>query len=87
MKIFISHSWNDKSLATGVNETLQKDGHEVWYDIHQLVPGDEIQPVIDVYIKKCDVVVLIWSLFAFDSAGVDAEIQTTKKWAKGSYRC
>lgn len=82
MKIFISHSWNDKSLATRVNETLQKDGHEVWYDIHQLVPGDEIQPVIDVYIKKCDVVVLLWSLFAFDSAGVDAEIQATKKMGK-----
>lgn len=82
MKIFISHSWNDKSLATQVNETLQKDGHEIWYDIHQLVPGDDIQAVIDVYIKKCDVVVLIWSLHAFASAGVDAEIQTTKKMGK-----
>jgi hypothetical protein len=82
MKIFISHSWNDKSLATHVNEILQKDGHEVWYDIHQLVPGDDIQAVIDVYIKKCDIVVLIWSLYAFDSAGVDAEIQTTKKLGK-----
>ena len=82
MKIFISHSWNDKSLATQVNECLQKDGHEVWYDIHQLVPGDDIQAVIDVYIKKCDLVVLIWSLHAFDSEGVDAEIQTAKKLGK-----
>ena len=82
MKIFISHSWNDKSLATRVNETLEKDGHEVWYDVHQLVPGDDIQAVIDVYIKKSDVVVLIWSLHAFDSEGVDAEIQTTKKLGK-----
>ncbi len=79
MKIFISHSWNDKSLATEIHECLQKDGHEVWYDIQQLIPGDDIQPVIDVYIKKCDVVVLIWSLQAFDSEGVDAEIQTAKK--------
>ncbi len=82
MKIFISHSWNDKSLATQVNETLEKDGHEVWYDIHQLVPGDDIQGVIDVYIKKSDAVILIWSLLAFDSAGVDAEIQTAKKLGK-----
>src|SRR5436190_1767314 len=82
MKIFISHSWNDKSLATHVNEILEKDGHEVWYDVHQLVPGDDIQAVIDVYIKKSDVVVLIWSLHAFDSDGVDAEIQTTKKLGK-----
>ncbi|HKO80034.1 MAG TPA: toll/interleukin-1 receptor domain-containing protein [Chitinophagaceae bacterium] len=82
MKVFISHSWNDKSLATRINEILEKDAHEVWYDIHQLVPGDDIQAVIDVYIKKSDVVVLIWSLFAFDSAGVDAEIQTAKKLGK-----
>ena len=82
MKIFISHSWNDKSLATHINEVLEKDGHEVWFDIHELVPGDDIQAVIDVYIKKCDVVILIWSLFAFDSAGVDAEIQTSKKLGK-----
>ena len=82
MKIFISHSWNDKSLATRINESLEKDGHEVWYDVHQLVPGDDIQAVIDVYIKKCDFVVLIWSLFAFDSGGVDAEIQTAKKLGK-----
>lgn len=82
MKIFISHSWNDKSLATLVNERLEKDGHEIWYDIHELVPGDDIQAVIDVYIKKSDVVVLIWSLYAFDSAGVDAEIQTAKNLGK-----
>lgn len=82
MKIFISHSWNDKSLATRVSETLEKDGHDVWYDVHQLVPGDDIQAVIDVYIKKADLVVLIWSLFAFDSQGVDAEIQTARKLGK-----
>jgi hypothetical protein len=82
MKIFISHSWNDKSLATRINDVLEKDGHEVWFDIHQLVPGDNIQAAIDVYIKKCDVVVLIWSLFAFDSEGVDAEIQTSKLLGK-----
>jgi hypothetical protein len=82
MKVFISHSWNDKSLATQISETLQKDGHEVWFDIHQLVPGDNIQGVIDVYIKKCDVVVLVWTIHAFASEGVDAEILTAKKLAK-----
>ncbi|MES2891643.1 MAG: toll/interleukin-1 receptor domain-containing protein [Bacteroidota bacterium] len=82
MKIFISHSWNDKSLATQISETLQKDGHEVWFDIHQLIPGDNIQDVIDVYIKKCEVVVLVWTLNAFASEGVEAEIITAKKFSK-----
>ena len=45
-------------------------------------PGDDIQAVIDVYIKKAEVVVLIWSLQAFASEGVDAEIQTSKRLGK-----
>jgi len=76
MKILISHSWKDKSAATQVFEALENDGHEVWYDVLQLVPGDNIQQVIDVYIKKCDAMVLLWSIHAFGSEGVDAEIET-----------
>lgn len=76
MKTLISHSWQDKSVATQVFEALENDGHEVWYDVLQLVPGDNIQQVIDVYIKKCDVMVLLWSIHAFGSEGVDAEIET-----------
>ena len=76
MKILISHSWQDKSAATQVFEALDNDGHEVWYDVLQLVPGDNIQQVIDVYIKKCDAMVLLWSINAFGSEGVDAEIES-----------
>ncbi len=79
MKILISHSWQDKSAATQVFEALENDGHEVWYDVLQLVPGDNIQQVIDVYIKKCDAMVLLWSIHAFGSEGVDAEIETAHK--------
>lgn len=82
MKVFISHSWNDKSLATEINEILQKDAHEVWYDVHQLIPGDNIQTIIDAYIKRCDVVVLVWSIHAFASDGVEAEIKTAKRMEK-----
>lgn len=76
MKILISHSWQDKSAATKIYESLEQDGHEVWYDVLQLVPGDNIQQVIDVYIKKCDLMVLLWSIHAIGSEGVDAEIET-----------
>ncbi len=82
MKVFISHSWNDKSLATDINETLIKDGHQVWYDVHQLIPGDNIQQVIDGYIQHCDVVVLVWSKYAFTSTGVGEEIQTALRMSK-----
>ena len=82
MKVFISHSWNDKSLATEINETLKNDGHEVWYDVHQLIPGDNIQNVIDNYIQNCEVVVLVWTKYAFTSTGVGEEIQTALKAGK-----
>ncbi len=82
MKIFISHSWKDKSIATQLYESMKSDGHEIWYDIHQLLPGDMIQDVIDVYIKKCDVMVLLWTVNATESEGVAAEINTAKKEGK-----
>ena len=82
MKVFISHSWNDKSLATQICETLKRDGHDVWYDIHQLLPGDTIQTEIDACIAKSDVLVLVWTAFASSSAGVNAEIQTAKRLGK-----
>jgi hypothetical protein len=82
MKVFISHSWNDKSIAAEINETLQKDGHEVWFDVHQLIPGDQIQEVIDSYIIKTDVVVLVWTINAHKSAGVNDEIATAKRLGK-----
>ena len=82
MKILISHSWKDKSLATRVYEDLTQDGHEVWHDILQLLPGDNIQQVIDAYINKCDAMVLLWSINAFSSDGVDAEIDTAHKNGK-----
>src|SRR5687768_14723321 len=82
MKILISHSWNDKSLATKIYEVLKKDGHEVWYDIHQLIPGDNINEKIDVYIRKCEVMVLVWTFNAFASDGVETEINSAIKHGK-----
>ena len=82
MKVLISHSWEDKSLATNIYEQLKPDGHEVWFDIHQLLPGDVLQDVIDAYIKKCDVMVLIWTKYADASKGVAVEIATAKSFQK-----
>lgn len=82
MKIFISHSWEDKSKATALMETLKPDGHEVWFDIHQLLPGDVLQDVIDAWINKCDLVVLLWGPAAQKSKGVEAELRAAKSFGK-----
>jgi hypothetical protein len=82
MKILLSHSWEDKSLATQLQNTLETDGHEVWFDIMDLIEGDAIQKTIDIYINKCDVMVLLWSKKALLSNGVDAEIKAAKSFNK-----
>ncbi|MCL6257461.1 toll/interleukin-1 receptor domain-containing protein [Aquiflexum sp. TKW24L] len=82
MKILISHSWQDKSLATRIFEDLKKDGHEIWFDIMQLLPGDPIQSKIDQHITNSDVIVVLWSKNALNSHGVYAEIETASKLKK-----
>jgi TIR domain len=82
MKILLSHSWEDKSLATQLQNTLETDGHEVWFDIMDLIEGDAIQKTIDIYINKCDVMVLLWSKKALLSEGVSCEIKTAKNFNK-----
>lgn len=82
MKVLISHSWQDKSLATKLFEDLKKDGHEVWFDIMQLLPGDPIQGKINEHIANCDVVLVLWSKNASNSYGVSAEIEAATNLKK-----
>ncbi len=82
MKILLSHSWADKALASIVKKNIELDGHEVWFDIHELLEGDLIQKTIDDYLEKCDVMVLLWSKNALTSVGVDCEIKTATRLKK-----
>jgi hypothetical protein len=75
MKVFISHSWQNKSAAQIIAESLANSA-EVWLDIQTLKPGDAIQPTIDVAMEQMDVVLVLWSKQAAESDGVDAEIKT-----------
>src|SRR5688572_10849554 len=81
MKIFISHSWKNKSAAQLIAESLQ-DSAEVWQDIQHLKPGDVIQPEIDKAMEQMDAILLLWSNNAAESQGVDAEIRTAVKLKK-----
>ena len=81
MKVFISHSWQNKSTAQIIAESLEKSA-EVWLDIRNLKPGDAIQPAIDQAMEQMDVVLVLWSKQAAESDGVDAEIRTAVKLKK-----
>jgi uncharacterized membrane protein YkvA (DUF1232 family) len=75
MRIFISHSWRDKTIADQLAGDLRTMG-EVWQDIEQLRPGDPIQPTIDAALAEMDLVVVLWSAHAAASErGVLPEIR------------
>lgn len=79
MRIFISHSWRDKTTADQLARDLRGMA-DVWQDIEQLKPGDEIQATIDAAIAEMDLVVVLWSENAERSTGgVIPEIQTSRR--------
>jgi hypothetical protein len=61
---------------------MELDGHQVWFDIMDMIEGDPIQPTIDKYIGECDVMVLVWSKSALKSTGVHKEIITAQNQNK-----
>jgi hypothetical protein len=75
MKLFVSHSWQDKTIAHRIAESMG-NGADVWLDVNQLKPGDTIQLRIDEALATRDVMVLVWSAAAVQSKGVAAEIDT-----------
>jgi TIR domain/Protein of unknown function (DUF1232) len=81
MKVFISHSWMNKTPALRIAESLE-DYVDVWFDMRELVAGDAIQSKIDQVLAGVDVVLLVWSADAAASSGVAAEVWTARQLGK-----
>jgi hypothetical protein len=86
MKVFISHSWKDKTQADMLTRDLSSVA-EVWQDIQQLKPGDRIQASIDEAIEQMDVVIVLWSENAAVSDGVAEEVKTSLRLGKKMVPC
>lgn len=86
MRIFISHSWKDKTIAQMTADSLAKTA-EVWLDLKKLLPGEHIQNAIDAAIKEMDFIILFWSKDAASSANVLQEIATAKRQGVGILPC
>jgi hypothetical protein len=82
MKVFISHSWEDKISVQKIVDELKAFGFDVWMDAEDLLPGSKIQNSIDEVLRYVDVVLLVWSKAASESDGVMAEIDTSSKLEK-----
>jgi len=86
VKIFLSHSWQNKTVAWRLYNDL-KPMAEVWFDQRELEPGVRIQPAIDEALATMDLVVVLWSKHAKKSDNVQAEILTARKLGKKTIYC
>src|SRR5438309_9792475 len=82
MKIFISHSWKNKTQAQMIANYLQENGMDVWIDTNEIIPGQEIDDTISRDLKKVGLIVLLWSKEAAESDGVAQELIEAKALEK-----
>lgn len=47
MKVFISHSWKNKTQGQKITDELKVAGVDLWLDANNLLPGQLIQESID----------------------------------------
>jgi len=87
MKVFISHSWKNKTEAQKIADELKAAGADLWLDANNLLPGQLIQDTIDEVLNKVDLVVLIWTKEASESGGVAAEVFTCSRLKKTIIPC
>lgn len=70
--LFISHSWQDKTIADKLAEDLQGVA-EVWLDSQQTKPGMRIATSVNEGLEQCDITLVLWSQHAAASAWVEQE--------------
>ena len=73
MKVFISHSSNNKTFAERLCEDLRTAGHTPWLDKDEIKVGDSILSKVAEGIETCDVLALVLTNDAIASGWVDKE--------------
>lgn len=73
MRIFISHSHEDKVPVQRIVSRLQGAGHDVWSDSLKLRPGDNIQRKIEEGLESADLLIVVVSKNSFRSQWVQQE--------------
>jgi hypothetical protein len=86
MKVFISHSWKDKTIADMLTQNLSSMV-DVWLDIENLRPGDSITLSIESALVEMDLIIVLWSENSAKSDGVAAEIATALRLKKPVIPC
>jgi TIR domain len=72
-RVFVSYSRSDFYFAEQLVVALRRRGVDVWFDVHELAPGNDWSEAIDHAIEACDVFVLVASRAALASPYVQRE--------------
>lgn len=76
MKIFISHSHQDKWFADRIVALLRKLEIDTWYDTFELCPGDNLLEKIQEGLSECSHLIVILSKHSVHSRWVKEELYT-----------
>ncbi len=70
--IFLSYAREDAGKAKALANWLERAGNEVWWDRH-IHGGSEFNSEIEAALRRCEVVLVLWSQAALRSAWVRDE--------------
>ena len=70
--IFLSYSREDAVKAKALAKSLERAGHNVWWDRH-IDGGAEFSGEIEAALQRCDVILVLWSEASLRSAWVRDE--------------
>src|SRR5689334_25089975 len=71
--IFVSYSRHEVGFIDDLVRNLELQGHEVWLDYRNLIPGKPWQDQIYAGIQKADVILLVVSKASISSQNVGVE--------------
>ncbi len=66
MKIFLSYASQDREIAQSINLALREQGHDVFFDREDLMPGEEFHSHIRQTIERADLFIFLISENAID---------------------
>lgn len=78
IKVFISHSLQDKKFVNQLSSRMKSDGIEVWTNEKELTIGDNIAEKINDAIRKMDYILVVLSKHFSNSIWSNFEISATR---------
>ncbi|MEB3324894.1 MAG: toll/interleukin-1 receptor domain-containing protein, partial [Cyanobacteriota bacterium] len=76
MKVFLSHSSNDKPAVEALARHLRQEGIDAWLDKWEIAPGDDIIAKMNEGLEQADAGVIVFSAQSLHSPWVNAEVSS-----------